>query len=198
MKLKLLLFIIVNCLAGAWAGNLQVQVQDLGGKPLLHAVVYLESASARQMSKPSIGIEMAQVARQFEPRVLVVPVGTTVQFPNRDTVRHHVYSFSNAKNFEIKLYSGVPAAPVLFDKLGVAVLGCNIHDNMVGWVVVVDTPFFGRSQVNGVVLLTEIPNGIYRLRVWHPELPSSSAPYDQALVVDAAPASVAVRLNTAK
>ena len=91
------------------------------------------------------GAEMAQKGKQFDPTVLVVPVGTSVGFPNRDTVRHHVYSFSPVKTFELKLYSGVPANPVVFDKIGIAVLGCNIHDAMTAWVVVVDTPYFGRS-----------------------------------------------------
>jgi hypothetical protein len=137
---------------------------------------------------------MAQVARQFEPKVLIVPVGTAVQFPNRDSVRHHVYSFSLIKNFELKLYSGTPASPIVFDKTGVAVLGCNIHDNMVAWVVVVDTPYAGQGGAAGRVILANVPAGSYRLRVWHPAMPLGAPALDQALAVDAADMSLTVRI----
>jgi plastocyanin len=183
--------------AGANAASVQVQVQDGAGNALPDAVVFLESTDAtraRVAAKPLTGVEIAQVNRQFEPRILVVPQGTSVQFPNRDSVRHHVYSFSAAKNFELKLYSGTPANPVTFDKTGIAVLGCNIHDNMVAWVVVVDTPYFGRSAAMGQVALPNVPVGAYRLRVWHPNLPVGAPALDQALNVDTADATVTVRM----
>ncbi len=181
----------------AQAASVQVLVQDGAGKALPDAVVFLESADAsraRTAAKPLAGVEIAQVKRQFEPRVLVVPQGTSVQFPNRDSVRHHVYSFSATKNFELKLYSGTPANPVTFDKTGIAILGCNIHDNMVAWVVVVDTPYFGRSAAMGQVALPNVPAGAYRLRVWHPNLPVGAPALDQPLNVDATDATVTVRM----
>jgi plastocyanin len=95
--------------------------------------------------RPLAALEMAQQKKQFVPEVLVVPVGSEVRFPNHDTVRHHVYSFSPAKKFELKLYTGTPANPVLFDRPGVVVLGCNIHDQMVGWILVVDTPYYAQT-----------------------------------------------------
>ena len=138
---------------------------------------------------------MAQVSKQFDPRVLVVPVGTSVTFPNRDTVRHHVYSFSPAKNFELKLYAGTAANPVVFDKVGIAVLGCNIHDNMAAWVVVVvDTPYYARSSAGGTASLANVPPGSYRLRVWHPGLAVGAPAADQALVVGAADSATNYRL----
>ena len=100
-------------------------MSDAAGKPVADAVVFLDSAEARKQVKPLAGVEMAQEKRQFVPGVLVVPVGTEVRFPNHDTVRHHVYSFSPAKKFELKLYSGTPSNPVLFDKSGVVTLGCT-------------------------------------------------------------------------
>ena len=121
---------------------MQVDVSDAAGKPVADAVVFLDSAEAHKQVKPLAGVEMAQEKRQFVPGVLVVPVGTEVLFPNRDSVRHHVYSFSPAKKFELKLYSGTPSNLVLFDKSGVVTLGCNIHDQMVRWVLVVDTPYY--------------------------------------------------------
>ena len=189
--------VLIGAASLVHSATVTVQVQDASGKPLTDAVAYLESAQASKALsalKPSNLVEIAQVARQFDPRVSVVPVGTMVSFPNKDAVRHHVYSFSPAKTFELKLYSGTPANPVQFDKAGVAVLGCNIHDNMVAWVVVVDTPYFGRSAKAGPVVLSNVPAGSYRLRVWHPGLSVGAAAQDQALVVDSADATVSVRM----
>jgi plastocyanin len=179
----------------AIAATVQVQVADGDGKPLADAVVFLESREARQAVRPANGIEMAQANKQFAPRVLVVPVGSSVDFPNRDTVRHHVYSFSPAKTFELKLYTGTPATPVVFDKTGIAVLGCNIHDNMAAWVVVVDTPYYGRTATSGAVTLANVPPGSYRLRAWHPGLPVGAPATDQALVVGAADTATSLRLS---
>src|SRR5437868_10756761 len=113
------------------------------------------------------GVEISQVKRQFTPQISVVTAGTTVAFPNLDSVRHHVYSFSPIKQFELKLYSGVPSKPVVFDKPGVAVIGCNIHDRMVAWVVVVDTPLYAMSEASGKARIASVPPGLYQLRVWH-------------------------------
>ena len=182
-------------LAGpASAATVQVTVQDSNGRALPDAVVFLESREARIAVKPAQGAEMAQVNKQFDPRVLVVPMGTSVTFPNRDTVRHHVYSFSPAKNFELKLYAGTAANPVVFDKVGIAVLGCNIHDNMAAWVVVVDTPYYARSSASGTVSLANVPPGSYRLRVWHPGLAVGAPAADQALMVGATDSATTYRL----
>jgi plastocyanin len=168
------------------AGTANVRVSDGVGKPLSDAVVFLESAAAKAANKPLAGIEVAQAAKQFVPAVTVVPAGSMVHFPNRDTVRHHVYSFSAAKNFELKLYTGTPANPVLFDKPGVVVLGCNIHDNMAAWVLVVETPYFGKTNAAGEISLANVPSGSYRLRTWHTDMPVGSVPQDQPISIGAA------------
>ena len=177
------------------AATVQVQVFDGAGKPLSDAVAFLESRETRSASRPLQGAEMAQVGKQFDPKVLVIPVGTSVQFPNRDSVRHHVYSFSPAKPFELKLYTGTAANPVVFDKPGVAVLGCNIHDNMTAWVVVVDTPYFGRSAAPGKVVLANVPAGSYSLRVWHPGLAPGATALELPLTVTGADATATVRMT---
>lgn len=179
----------------AQAGKLQIEVSDANGKPLEDAVVFLDPASGRLAAKPMAGAEVEQVNRQFAPRVSVVTTGTMVLFPNRDTVRHHVYSFSPPKNFELKLYTGTPTNPVLFDKPGVVVLGCNIHDHMLAWVLVVDTPFHDKTDATGQSVLSAVPAGNYRLRVWHPNLPVGAPAQDQDLSVTAADASLKVRLR---
>lgn len=179
--------------SGVAAATVEVQLNDETGKPLANAVVFLESREAKQASKPLQNVMIAQVAKQFDPMVTVVTAGTSVQFPNRDKVRHHVYSFSPTKTFELKLYAGTEANPVVFDKSGIAVLGCNIHDNMAAWVVVVETPYFARSAEAGKVTLANVPAGNYRLRVWHPELPVGAPATDQALGVGAANVSLTIR-----
>ena len=104
---------------------------------------------------------------EFDPLVTVVLVGTRVTFPNRDKVQHHVYSQSAAKRFDIPLYRGETKEPVLFDKPGVVTLGCNIHDWMAAYVVVLATPHFAKSGADGLVPLAALPAGRYRLDVWH-------------------------------
>jgi plastocyanin len=180
--------------AAACAAPVEVRVTDAAGQPLAGAVVFLESREAREQVKPLAGAEIAQADKQFQPAVSVVTVGTAVSFPNRDTVRHHVYSFSPAKRFEIKLYVGTPAQPVVFDQPGIAVLGCNIHDQMAAWVLIVDTPWYGRTGADGRFVRADVPPGHYRLRAWHADLPVGAAPADQALRVEAAGAQASVKL----
>lgn len=182
--------------AAAQAGTVSVEVADAAGKPLADAVVFLDSAEARKRVKPIAGAEVAQEKRKFVPGVLVIPVGTEVRFPNHDSVRHHVYSFSPAKKFELKLYSGTPSNPVLFDKPGVVVLGCNIHDLMVGWMLVVETPYYGHTPAaGGKVQFDDVPPGVYTLRTWHARLPVGAPAQEQTLTVPGAGAvSASVRM----
>ena len=179
----------------ASAGSLRVQVLDSAGKPLEGAVVSLVSDAARRAVRPLPEQEISQENKQFVPAVRVVTVGTLVRFPNRDSVRHHVYSFSPAKKFEIKLYAGTPTAPVLFDQPGVAVLGCNIHDQMVGWVVVLDTPYFAQTDAQGQALLEGMPAGAHQLRAWHARLPVDVTPPQQAIALTEGDSTATVRLG---
>jgi plastocyanin len=179
--------------APAAATPVQVAVSDAAGKPLAGAVVFAESAEARAAVKPLTGIQVVQRAKQFAPQLTVVTVGTAVHFPNEDTVRHHVYSFSPVKKFELKLYAGTPSLPVVFDKPGVAVLGCNIHDQMAAWVLILETPHFARSDSAGNATL-DLPAGEHRLRAWHPELPPGAPATDQPLKVAASPVRASVRV----
>jgi len=179
-------------MAAAGAATVEVTVQGANGKPVTDAAVFLESREARVAVKPVTGIEIEQAAKRFTQRVTIVPIGSQVAFPNRDKVRHHVYSFSPVKTFELKLYSGTPSNPVLFDKSGIAVLGCNIHDSMVTWVVVVETPYYGLGGAAGKVTLDNVPAGSYRLRTWYPGLAPGVAALDQPLVVPAGGATLTV------
>lgn len=153
------------CTASCLAASI-VEVNDVKGRALTDAVVYLEALDTRLTLKPARA-EIAQKDKRFLPLVSVVGVGTAISFPNNDSVRHHAYSFSTAKPFEIKLYSGVPAAPIVFDKAGTVVVGCNIHDQMVAYIHVVNTPFFAKTNTQGQASFGELPAGKYKLKVWH-------------------------------
>ena len=176
------------------AGALSVSVTDAAGNPLADAVVLLEPAAGKTPVKPLPDAEISQARRQFQPRVTVITVGTKVSFPNFDTVRHHVYSFSAAKSFELKLYAGVPAAPIVFDKPGLAVLGCNIHDRMAAWVVVADTPWFARSGNDGSASIADAPAGTYRLSAWHPALAANTPPVTKTLSIGTGETREALKL----
>lgn len=154
------------------AGEVNALVRDKAGKAIADAVVVAVPAVKAGASEgaATATILVDQINKEFVPYVLPVRVGTTVNFPNKDKIRHHVYSFSPAKKFELPLYTGTPAAPVLFDKAGPVVLGCNIHDWMIAYVYVSESPYFGKTGADGKVTLSDLPAGNYTLRTWHPRL----------------------------
>lgn len=155
----------------AWGAALKVDVRNDQDAPVADAVVSLyarEPVADQQSAQPRA--VMDQIDKRFVPHVLPVRAGTAVSFPNSDDIRHHVYSFSKPKRFEIKLYTGVPGEPVVFDEPGVVVLGCNIHDWMRGYILVADTPHFAKTDGNGNVDFEGVPAGSYQLSVWHPWL----------------------------
>jgi len=178
----------------AHAVPLVVTVTDEQGTPLADAVVAVQVKGTPAQAPAGTSAELGQKNRRFTPTVLAVQTGTAVNFPNFDTVRHHVYSFSPTKTFELKLYAGTPAAPVVFDKPGTAVLGCNIHDTMAAYVRVVDTPFFARTDSAGRAQL-ELPAGDHQLQAWHALLGVDVLPPIQPLKVGNAPAAAAVKLK---
>jgi plastocyanin len=153
------------------AAELHVLVKDHRGRLVADAVVVaipVEPKNARLAKPPVDAVD--QVDKQFVPYVKTVFVGSKVHFPNSDNIRHQVYSFSPAKKFELPLYGGTDAPPVIFDKPGVVVLGCNIHDWMVGYIYVSETPFFAKTEAAGTATLADLPPGEYTVRVWHPSM----------------------------
>jgi plastocyanin len=157
--------------AHAQTAEIAITVTDDQGRPVEDAVVVAvpNDAAVRLPQRPREGV-VDQVDQEFTPKVTAILVGTAVRFPNHDNIRHQVYSFSPAKRFELPLYAGVPAEPVVFDKPGVIVLGCNIHDWMIGYIYVSESPYFARTGKNGKALLAELPPRAYTVRVWHPQL----------------------------
>ena len=151
------------------AATLEVQVRDRAGSPVLNAVVWAAAEGARPAQARRSAV-MDQRDRQFIPHVLVVQTGTAVDFPNSDDVRHHVYSFSPAKQFQLPLYKGSPGSPVVFDKPGVVELGCNIHDRMSAFIVIVDTPHFAKTDTEGRITLRDLAPGTYTVSLWYPSM----------------------------
>ena len=149
------------------AGSLEVVVKDDKGGPGSDAVAYAVGAASAAPKKHAV---VDQRDKQFIPYVTAVQVGTAVSFPNSDNIRHHVYSFSPAKKFELPLYSGVPAEPVVFDKVGFVTLGCNIHDWMIAYIAVLPTPYFQVTRQDGRAVLKDLPARQYTVQVWHPAL----------------------------
>jgi plastocyanin len=160
---------LLAVLAGpASAATLAVLMQQADGRPVADAVVTLKGPAAAPTGV--LKADMDQRDQRFAPHVLAVHTGTHVRFPNSDNIRHQVYSFSAAKRFELRLYEGTPTAPLLFDKPGVVVLGCNIHDWMLGYIYVTDDPRFGVSDARGQLHLEDLPPGDYHATLWHPQL----------------------------
>jgi plastocyanin len=160
---------------GARGASVEAQVRDPANQPVADAVVYaMPAAGPSEARGARAAIE--QVDREFIPYVSVVQTGTAVSFPNRDPILHHVYSFSLAKTFEIKLYTGKSPGQIVFDKPGVVNIGCNIHDWMLAYVLVVSTPYFAKTNASGLAELRDLPAGTYELRAWHPRQSEDAEP----------------------
>ena len=163
----------------AQAADLQITVTNMAGAPARDAVVTAKPSAGgwavNSRTKFSWNYEMVQHNIIFDPHVLVVPTGAEVTFPNRDKVRHHVYSFSPAKTFEIKLYGREENRKVVFDKPGVVSLGCNIHDGMIAYVFVSDTVHVAKTGADGVAVLRGLPAGAARVAVWQPKIRAPGA-----------------------
>jgi plastocyanin len=159
----------------AHAASLQVSVVDQTGAPVADAIVYATPVSGKlPPQKPATAI-IDQIKRRFVPKVSVVQTGTAITFPNKDNFEHDVYSFSPAKKFELHLYHGVPANPVVFDKPGLVVMGCNIHDTMVAYLFVVETPWFAKTDASGHATLDNLPADKYKLTAWHYRIADANA-----------------------
>jgi plastocyanin len=192
--------VVLSCLLSlsvpSGAASLLVSVQDGNGKPLVDAIVYAVPESGAPVPKLEKPAEIEQRGLRFAPLVSVVQTGSKIAFPNNDRVRHHIYSFSPAKKFDQKLYSGAMAASQVFDKAGTVVLGCNIHDSMIAYVKVVDTPYFAKSDAAGVARI-ELPAGVkYAVTAWHFNM-VASAGIEQSVAPQAGETPTAVTFKLA-
>jgi plastocyanin len=177
--------LLVVASLGAGAADLSVMIVDHDGRGIAEVVVTAMPAAGGTLpaSAPKHAI-MDQRNLAFTPRVLVVAAGTSVEFPNSDSVSHQVYSFSPAKRFQLPLYKGEIHPPVIFDRSGLVVLGCNIHDAMVGYIYVTDAPYFGTTEAGGGLQLKGLPGGDYRITVWSPFITDAPASLLRTVHVD--------------
>ncbi|WP_201752698.1 cupredoxin domain-containing protein [Sphingomonas changnyeongensis] len=175
--------------APAPAADLDLRLVDSTGQPVPDAVMTFHPAGGAAPGPIRFPwpAEMVQENVTFVPHVLIVPVGATVRFPNRDKVRHHVYSFSRAARFEIKLFGRDETRSYTFTTPGAVALGCNIHDRMAGFIRVVDTPFAAKSDAGGRIRLAGLPDGRGRITIWHPRLKAK----DQEMVLPHGPGAPA-------
>ena len=181
----------------AFAGDIVVRVTTPDGKPLPDAVVSAPAKPGEPKPAPVGGLSMAQKSKQFAPFVLVAPVGSTVEFPNLDKFRHHVYSFSKGNKFELELYGREEKRVITFKTAGIVALGCNIHDQMVAFIRVVDTPWAAKSGADGVARLVATPAGSRRIDVWHPYAKAKDQTVAQTVDVSAGITTVTVVLDIA-
>jgi plastocyanin len=193
-------FLLALALAGAAtplaAAPVSVRVIDASGRPVRDAVVTLYPAgSAARPAHAGGHYVVAQQNLQFRPFLTVVAVGADVTFPNLDPTKHHVYSFSAAKKFELKLFAKDQSRTVHFDKAGVVALGCNIHDQMSAFIFVTDTAWTARTNAQGVAAFADAPNAPARVAVWHPYLRAPGGEVVQELGAAQRSASFQVRLR---
>jgi plastocyanin len=177
----------------AAAAPVNIQVIGTDGRPLAGAVVIV-TMPGTPAPVPHGAYAVAQRNIQFDPQVLVVPVGATVSFPNFDKVRHHVYSFSKPKRFELKLFGRDETRTVTFDKPGAVALGCNIHDSMNGVVYVTGSPYTALTDANGRVRLN-VAAGAGRVAVWHPSIRAANNTLEQPASITAAGFTTTLQLR---
>ena len=179
---------------GTCGTTVTVALRDGSGAAVPSAVVYLDGAVHGPVKAPT-RVVVDQRDKVFVPRVTVVQTGTDISFPNSDSVSHHVYSFAQPNAFELPLYKGGTRPLVRFDHAGVVTLGCNIHDSMIGYIVVVETPHFGTTDAQGSVTIADVTPGSYQVQVWSPRLDPSKAIAGGALTVGAVPQSQPVTVG---
>ena len=196
MKVHIVVVSVLSVLllgaSAASAATLQVTVTDQKNAPL-EDVVVVATPLASKLKPPGAPRQQIidQIKLEYVPFVTVIQTTTPVIFPNKDNTRHHVYSFSAAKKFELPLYAGVTAAPVIFDKPGIVVLGCNIHDRMLAYVYVTDSPYHGATGKEGAVDIGGLEAGEYEVQAWHPGLADPEALATQRVRLDASQITIA-------
>lgn len=160
-------------------------VKDQKGNVVKNAIITLfrQGAEAGQSLPELPRATLTQKDIQFAPFVLPVTTGTLIKFPNKDKVKHHVYSFSKIKRFELRLYGGDEEKDVLFDKKGVVAVGCNIHDSMLAYIYITDSRLFGKTDTTGSVTIEGLEAGNYQAFVWHPRLKGKKETYQQDITI---------------
>ena len=175
--MKFLLSILAICAvtSGSAFAGLTVSVTNSSGEPVRDVVVMFSGQGEAPVAEDfDWDISMEQIDMQFTPYILIAPVGSEVHFPNRDRVRHHVYSFSKGNRFELKLYGKEETRTHTLENTGIVAIGCNIHDDMIGYIRVVDTAFAAKTDEAGEVTFDTPPASASALTLWHPDAATRS------------------------
>jgi plastocyanin len=143
-----------------------IRVVDQFGNPIENVVISFNEDKTSTFDTNAMAI-MDQVNMQFLPKVLVIQKNQSVAFPNSDNTRHHIYSFSKPKPFEIKMFKGGDSKKLTFEQSGIVVLGCNIHDKMIGYIYVAENKNTAITNAQGIA---EVPAMGLSLKLWHPKL----------------------------
>jgi plastocyanin len=193
-RFPVLVLFCALCARAAAAVDIAMVVKDAKGETVPDAVIALYALDGGAEGIPPGGaVEVVQKDQEYSPYVTVVRVGTEVVFPNQDNIQHHIYSLSKAKRFEKPLYAPGAHESVVFDQPGIVTLGCNIHDWMVAYIVVLPTPHFAKTDAAGKAALAA-PAGRYRIEVWHPRLGSPES-REMTLANGAAPLEFSLKLK---
>lgn len=195
--------LVIPASQAAGPATLAITVKQANGMPVRDAVVmvYPKAGGATGPIRFGWKSEMAQSNIAFSPGTLIVPAGATVRFPNLDKVRHSIYSFSKSAKIDIQLYGRDETRTHTFAVPGSVALGCKIHDQMRGYIKVVDTPFAAKTDHNGQVKIGQLPGGTATVKVWHPALRSRTGELEQAVTLaagQAAAQTIAVDLRPVK
>ena len=185
-RLRPLLLLLTGALAmSAEAASVTINATDKSGALMPNVVVFATPVGTAlpPVQRAPEPATIAQEELQFKPYVTVVRTGSAIKFPNNDRIEHHVKSFSQVKEFEYKVYDKGTPPPVIFDKPGVVVVYCLLHDWMRAYVLVVDTPYFARGNAAGTASLDGLPDGTYDIKVWHPDLGAIKPPLTQTVKI---------------
>ena len=179
-----LLALPLSAVDAVGSGETRIQVVDERGRPVRDAVVEIDSprTGAGRITFPW-RMAMAQRDEAFVPGTLIIARGSTVAFPNLDRVRHSIYSFSRAARFEIDLYGRDQTRTHTFPAAGTVALGCNIHDDMRGYIRVVTTPHAAKTDHNGIARIGGVPSGNATVTIWHPRLRAPGGEMSRTLAI---------------
>ena len=190
---------ILAACSSAAAADFSAEIADQDGRPVANAVVTLVRGAQGGVPAAATRLSANRLIDQrqetFIPLVTILPRGGSVRFANNDRTMHQVYSFSPVKQFEFTLADGQTTPAVVFDRTGIAAIGCNIHDGMIAYIFVTESPWTALTGDDGKLQIADVPAGDYNVEIWHPRLPPATRPPSARLAVGTGPAALKTALT---